>query len=370
MTTRSGACSATSPSSLLGVAERRDDLVPAVGEEAARAPRAGAPGPRRSRPARQLRDQRRSGAAVALDLERPAARRDAIREPAAGRSPAPARRRRCRRRRRDTTSRPFSRAAHEIDPGGVCVLHGVREPLAGDEVGGRLDPAVEALARALTSTGIGARAPARGAPGRARRRAGTGGGRARARAARRSRPRPRRRRRRASARPDPPRWSRARAARAAARGRSRRAAAGRRRGDRARSAGAPRSPAATIRAREAYLGQLAAKLDPQARDLDRKAAGLDDRGSRLGCSSVRRPWSTTAERLAAALDRDRSAAVAGQRRRRARRGVDVQLALGQVEQELERRIGRGRRAAPPRRLGSRAAGRSRRGTPTSAGSAS
>ena len=88
----------------------------------------------------------------------------------------------------ETTSCSFSRLRAEHDPARVGVLDGVGEALAGDEVGGRLEPAVEPLAWSLDlDPDRRARGRARGAPGRAQPRAGLEEVRARARAARRSR---------------------------------------------------------------------------------------------------------------------------------------------------------------------------------------
>ena len=64
-----------------------------------------------------------------------------------GRSRAARRRRRRRRRRRSRCSVPFSRTARIATRRRRRVLDGVRERLAGDEVGGRLDARRDALAR-------------------------------------------------------------------------------------------------------------------------------------------------------------------------------------------------------------------------------
>ena len=138
MTTRSGACAATAAEHVLGVAERRDDLVAGVGEEAAQA---------LAQERLVLGDHDPHGSSaisavpapsVALDPERPAARRDAIGQPAQARAL----------RRRGAADAvvghahdepPVLSPGAEIDAGRVGVLDGVREPLAGDEVGRGLD---------------------------------------------------------------------------------------------------------------------------------------------------------------------------------------------------------------------------------------
>ena len=65
------------------------------------------------------------------------------------------------------------------------------------------------------------------------------------------------------------------------------------------------------RARGFDLGQLAAQLDAQSRDLDRQPPGLDDPAQQGGVFLARELVEHDAERLAAALDREPPPPVVG-----------------------------------------------------------
>ena len=151
-----------------------------------RGPRGAAPGPRRSRPARQLRGQGGAGAGVLSIRSRPPS---AATRSASPLSPI--------RRQRGAADAVVGDPDHERAvaaarrssatlrwPG---VLDGVGQPLAGDEVGGRLEPGANRSAVACTSTGSGARWPGRAGRGRAGVELRRAAGRGRARAAPRSR---------------------------------------------------------------------------------------------------------------------------------------------------------------------------------------
>ena len=130
-----------------GVADLRDHLVPAVGQQARPGPRAAGRCPRRSRRARDHRLDARARAGPTVDDEGAAVGAEPVGEP---RQPAAG----CARRAPPTPSSattrriaPSCRAASMRIDDGRSVLDRVGDRLAGDEVGGRLDRA-RAAARA------------------------------------------------------------------------------------------------------------------------------------------------------------------------------------------------------------------------------
>ncbi len=271
---------------------------------AARAPLAAAPDPRRSRPARQLRGQRRARAVVALDAERAAVRGDAVGETTqagagGGRGAARA-------VIFDGDNKlPVFASGTEDDPGRIRVLDGVGETFTGDEVGGALEATVEPLARNLHLDRH------RRATGKlAERRAQAGvelGGRKAMRELAQLVDRERDLGERTVERVTGALWRR-------------RAelvlGVAQREPDRDESLlGAivkvALDPAALGVAggddpgpRSLDLGQLAADLDAQSGDLDRQPAGLDNPGQEVALLRDRWVEEHDAERLAAALDRD------------------------------------------------------------------
>ena len=332
---------------------------------AGRALPATAPGPPRSRPARQRRGQGRCRAARLSMRSVPpcAATRSATDQPEPGAGRAPRRRR----RRRDTTSLPSrARAEHDLRRPGV--LDRIGQAFAGDEVRRGLHAAVEALLDRVDSTGTGARRASSRSAG-ARPASSWAGGSPWASSRSSSM---------ATAISPPPRRASRRRAGAA----QLMLGVAQRQSDRDEALlgavvqVALDPPPLLVRRRDdpgpggLDLGELPAQLHPQPHDLDRQPAG----GHHLAHSATgrRRPGrGGRAQWAARALDGVAHARV-GRRRQPAR--VDVDPALGHPEAEREpgsphtsRRTPRpprarpGRRAGPPGSRPSAAARRSGRG---------
>ena len=347
-TTRSGRWPATAAGRPSASPSDGDDLVPAVDEQPPEARRGAAPGPRRSRPARQLRDEASCRRRGALDAQRPAVGGDAVGRPL---SPDPRRRGAARRRRRltQTTSEPFWRCALQRDRRGVGVLDRVGEAFAGDEVGGGLDADGGSARRGAAPSPAAGRGRAsslqRRAPGR--RPAATGG---RPWASSRSSSIAYADSATASSSVWPPATPRPELVLRVAQ----------REPDRdqpllrAVVQVALDPPALGVaggddpRPRRLDLGELAAQLDAQPRDLDRQAAGLDQLGQQVGRSlrrrgrAGRRPAAPRRARSASARARPRArrrpAGRARRRRPRSRAGRSAARAAGR----------RAPRAAAPR----------------------
>ena len=257
---------------------------------------------------------------------------------------------------RAVLARPPARATRD----GERVLDRVRERLAGDEVGGRLDARGDALAGRLDVDRDGsARARGRAARRRARRRAAPAGRRRRSGAGRRSPRRPRRRSGRARARGSAPR--------AAAERWSRRSCDAERDEPLLRAVvQVALEPAALLvaglddpRARRLDLGELQPHLDAQPRDLDRERGRGEDAVEQVAAARAARVVEQHggARRRRARISR-RARPSSRQARRGARRSRRRTPRLAAARRRA-RRAGRGapRRAtgrSPPARRGRRA----------------
>jgi hypothetical protein len=102
------------------------------------------------------------------------------------------------------------------------------------------------------------------------------------------------------------------------------------------------------------LRELSAELHTQARNLDREAAALDDLAKQGGMLLAAWIVEHHCERLSVAFDRNRLPA--SELRDGGTPHVDVQLALGQVEQQVEQGVARPVRRAPHTAGGHRRAG--------------